>query len=148
MANSTYVFNCGVNPITTISVNNISVSTGVPVPPWPAGIGGTPSALTPITIGLLPIGSGTPSTPALVAGQKNSIAVNSQEVVYSGTGAIDLTNFSLQAANNLAMFIFFGQPSTFGQTGPAGSSICQIVVSDAFGEFVQSYYIKGNPLAM
>jgi hypothetical protein len=148
MANSTYIFNCGVNPITGITVNNVSVATGVPVPAWPTGTGATPAALTPITIGLAPFGSGTPSTPTLVGGQANSISITSQDVVYNGTNAIDLTKFSLQAANNMAMFIFFGQPATFGQVGAPGSSICQIVLSDAFGEFVQSYYITGGAMRM
>jgi hypothetical protein len=144
MANTVYMFNCGVNPISSLTVNGFAV-TGT-MSPWPPGVAATPSAITPTTIPLNGNGTGTPTSAALVAGDLNTIQVTSQQVVYSGTKAIDLTKFTMQSVDNLAMFIFFGSGATFGQQ-PSGGSLCQVILTDTFGEFTQAYFIPGSIMA-
>ena len=146
MANLTYIFNCGVNPITRMIVNlqPVALPAGG-LPPWSAGMSARPAALTPVTIGLEPYGSGPPSSAALVAGNNNNVGISSNEVDYDGW--IDLTQFSLQSVDNMAMFISFGPSSAFGASAPAGAaSVALLVLTDMFGEFTRSYFIGGAVL--
>lgn len=144
MANTVYIFNCGINPISSITVNGYGVTTGVPEAPWTSGVEASPAVLTPITIPLNGNGTGTPSSAALVAGNTNSISITSQQVVYQ-PGVIDLTSYTMQSVDNMAMFVFFGLGSTFGQQ-PGGGALCQIVLTDTFGEFTQAFFVKGQTL--
>jgi hypothetical protein len=146
VANLTYIFNCGVNPITTMMVNvqPVALPAGG-LPPWPAGMSAKPAALTPVTIGLKPYGSGMPSSAALVAGNSNSVGISSNKVNYDGW--LDLTQFSLQSVDNMAMFISFGPSSAFGASALTGAaSVALLVLTDMFGEFTRSYFIGGAVL--
>jgi len=144
MANLVYIFNCGVNPIMTMSANNqpVTLPSGG-LPPWPSGVALSTPALSPVSIPLLPAGSGTPANAALVAGyNNNTIAMNSQQINYNG--ALDLTSFTLQAADNMAMFIFFAPGGKFfGQpqiTGPTS----QVILTDSFETITQSYFLSST----
>jgi hypothetical protein len=147
MANTVYIFNCGVNSITSIVVNTLPVALATGgLPPWPVGVAASPAVITPVTCGLLPAGSGTPSTAALVAGNKNSISISSNQVNYNGTNALDLTGYSLQSVDNIAMFIFFGTAATFNQPGNPLANMAQVALTDTFGEFAQAFLVPGGIL--
>lgn len=144
MAGLVYILNCGVNPISSMTVNGLPVTLAAGgLPPWPAGLSADPSVLTPVTIPLNPKGSGTPSTAALVAGNaSNSISLGSNQVNYNRM--LDLSSYFWGTGDNMAMFVFFGTGAAFGQQ--RGGSMCQIVLTDQFGTFVQSYFFPGGVL--
>jgi hypothetical protein len=148
MANTVYIFNCGINPITSLIVNTLpaTLPTGG-LPAWTSGVAASPSAITPATCGIYAKGSGTPSTAALVAGNTNSISISSNLIDYNGANVIDLTSFSLTNPNdNFAMFIFFGTGATFNQPGNPAATMAQVVLTDTFGEFAQAFLISGGVL--